>query len=70
MGAKILSFLAEISERYKMAENWAENSIFNIVKLNKSIRDHGDFYFSAVFKLIVFVITDVIVIFSIDTVHV
>ena len=31
-----------------MAENWAENSIFNIVKLNKSIGDHGDFYFSAV----------------------
>lgn len=52
MGAKILSWGAEFSERYKTAENWAENSIFNIVKLNKSIGHHSDFYFSAVCKCI------------------
>lgn len=52
MGAKILSWGAEFSERYKTAENWAENSIFNIVKLNKSIGHHSDFYFSAVCKCV------------------
>ena len=34
---------AEFSERYIMEENQAENSIFNNVKLNKSIGDHDDF---------------------------